>query len=76
MKKNININNKTYYIVGEWSINLATKVYDGTVLDKDNNIIMTLDFKIPLSAVKNYGLEYFENCIEKDIIIELGKNIR
>jgi len=74
--KKININNKTYYIVGEWSINLATKVYAGNVLDKNNKKIMPLDFKIPLSAIKNYGLKYFEDCIEKDLIIELGKNIK
>ena len=73
MKKNININNETYSIVGEWNIDLATKAYDGNVLDKHNKKIMTLDFKIPLSAIKTYGLEYFEACIEKDLIIELSK---
>ena len=75
MKKSIKVKNETYEISGEWSINLASKVFNGNLLDKNGTKKMTLNFKIPISAIKKFGLDYFEECIENDLKIEIEKKL-
>lgn len=75
MKKNIKVKNEIYEISGEWSINLASKVFTGNLLDKNGTKKMNLDFKIPISAIKKIGLDYFEECIENDLKLEIEKKL-
>lgn len=75
MNKSIKVKNVIYNISGEWSIDRATKVFKGKLLDEDGEIKMDLNFKIPISAIKKIGLDYFEECIENDLKIEIEKKL-
>ncbi len=74
MKKNIKVKGEIYEIAGEWSINLSSKIFTGSLFDKNGIKKMNLDFKIPISAIRKIGLEYFEECIENDLKLEIEKN--
>ena len=72
MNKEINIDNKIYKIQGCWDNHLALKWFKGSVYDINDEEIMDLDFRIPLSAIVKFGLPYFEECIENDLKIEIA----
>lgn len=75
MKKYIEVKNKKYEINGEWNIDLASKTFHGKLLDDSGTEKMVLDFKIPISAIIKFGLEYFEECIESDLKTEIEKKL-
>ena len=75
MKKNIKVKGEIYEIAGEWSINLSSKIFTGSLFDKNGIKKMNLDFKIPISAIRKIGLEYFEECIESDLKLEIEKKL-
>ena len=37
---------------------------------------MNLDFKIPISAIKKFGLDYFEKSIENDLKLKIEKSYK
>ncbi len=75
MKKNIKVKSEIYEIIGEWRIDLSSKIFTGNLFDNNGIKKMNLNFKIPMSAIKKIGLEYFEECIEKDLKLEIEKKI-
>jgi len=47
LNKSIKVKNVIYNISGEWSIDRATKVFKGKLLDEDGEIRMDLNFLAP-----------------------------
>ena len=67
LQKFIDVNNVTYSISGEWSVNGFAKVFNGKLLDENGIAKLNLNFSIPISAIQKFGLDYFEDCIENDL---------
>ncbi len=74
MKKEIVVDNNKFTIHGDWSIHLASQIFDGSVTDENNNIVRNLDYKIPLSAIVKFGLGTFEDLIEDNLKADILKN--
>ncbi len=74
MKKEIAVGNNKFIIHGNWSIHLASQIFEGILTDENNNIVRSLYFKIPLGAIKNFGLKIFEDAIEDDLQADMLKN--
>ncbi len=71
MKKEININNKKLLIKGQWTIDLATKIFIGVLVDSNNKQIMNLNYRIPISFFIKYGTDIVEKDIEDSIKEEI-----
>lgn len=74
MKEQLIINGNAFKIEGKWSINGMNNCYMGTATKIIDNQEFPIDCKIPLSAIKKYGKELFEEDIEKSLIEFLSIN--
>lgn len=68
MDKNIKVEDDHYHITGQWYLHLASYIFEGNIVDKNNKVIDRVDYKIPLSAVVKLGKDYFGEMIITNFI--------
>ena len=72
MEKNIEVKGEIYIIKGTWEPQGVSFIFNGSVERLETNqAILTIDFKVPFSAIRKYGQE----TMEEEIAISVREHL-